>query len=149
METIKRIACIGSSAIDRRYRFTKAPIPGSASTATSSLHHGGVIRNVAETLAWLGLERNQVELISAVGDDAAGRSIVATLGELGVQTHRIVTLPGPTSECASMIVERLRDEIPELVSILPGVQPEAADLWNAPVARFELGAQLELLQQPA
>lgn len=77
------LVCIGASNVDRKLR-SLAPLQMHTSNpATLSETPGGVARNVAENLARLGLE---VHLITAVGDDAAGRSLLAQLQQLGVQT---------------------------------------------------------------
>ncbi len=52
--------------------------------------NGGVARNVAENLARLGLNTH---LLSAVGDDALGRNVLAATRQAGVQVDTCWTLP--------------------------------------------------------
>jgi pseudouridine kinase len=79
-----RIVCFGGAAIDRGYRLAQPPVAGTSNpAAVVAFGHGGVARNVAETLARLGLS---TELVTAVGDDSAGREVLAMLMTLGIET---------------------------------------------------------------
>lgn len=81
---VPRVVCFGGAAIDRGYRLAQPPVLGTSNPAeVIAFGHGGVARNVAETLARLGLA---TELVTAVGDDSAGRELLATLGALGIET---------------------------------------------------------------
>jgi pseudouridine kinase len=80
-----RIVCFGGAAIDRGYRLAQPAVAGTSNpAAVVAFGHGGVARNVAETLARLGIA---TELVTAVGDDSAGREVLATLGTLGIETE--------------------------------------------------------------
>ncbi len=78
------IVCIGGANIDRKLRLGAALQMGSSNPATQSETPGGVARNVAENLARLGLS---TQLISALGDDAAGRGLVAQAAGCGLSTQ--------------------------------------------------------------
>ncbi|NJL96010.1 MAG: hypothetical protein HC915_20900, partial [Anaerolineae bacterium] len=52
---------------------------------------GGVARNIAENLARLGLA---VSLVSAVGDDAAGRGLLESCRACGIRTEATHVVPG-------------------------------------------------------
>lgn len=77
------IVCIGGSNLDRKLR-TLAPLQlGTSNPVTQRETAGGVARNVAENLARLGLP---VHLLTAVGEDAAGRELLAQAERLGLDT---------------------------------------------------------------
>ena len=81
------IVCIGGANIDRKLRLGAALQMGSSNPATQSETPGGVARNVAENLARLGLS---TQLISALGDDAAGRDLLAQAAGCGLSTQGCV-----------------------------------------------------------
>jgi len=58
--------------------------------AALSLRHGGVARNVAETLARLG---HDVALLSVVGEDPEGADLIAGLERAGVETRYVSRSP--------------------------------------------------------
>lgn len=84
---MSRIVCIGAAGIDRLYRAHDALQPATSNPADVSVRHGGVARNVAETLARL---EHEVTLLSIVGDDDAGAAIVSALEDAGVETRHIL-----------------------------------------------------------
>lgn len=68
------VVCIGGANIDRKLRVAGPVRPGSSNPVQSaSESFGGVVRNVAENLARLGLP---VQLLTAVGQDSAGRALL-------------------------------------------------------------------------
>lgn len=75
------IVCIGGTNVDRKLRAIDALQMGSSNPARQHESAGGVARNIAENLARLGLP---VHLLTAVGRDAAGQSLLAQLQALGV-----------------------------------------------------------------
>ena len=75
------IVCIGGTNLDRKLRGLGPLRMGSSNPATQHETAGGVARNIAENLARLGLP---VHLLTAVGRDAAGQSLLAQLQALGV-----------------------------------------------------------------
>ncbi len=72
------IACIGGIDMDRKAWLHEPATLGSSNPIRSDATPGGVARNVAETLARLGLP---VTLFSVIGDDPAGTTVLR-------QTHR-------------------------------------------------------------
>ncbi len=87
-----RILCFGGAAIDRGYRLAQPPVAGTSNPAVvAAFGHGGVARNVAETLARLGLA---TELVTAVGDDSAGREVLAMIEALGTETAAVRIVVG-------------------------------------------------------
>jgi pseudouridine kinase len=77
------IVCIGGSNLDRKLRSLRPLQMGESNPASQRETPGGVARNVAENLARLGLP---VHLLTAVGDDAAGRELLAQAQRLGIAT---------------------------------------------------------------
>jgi len=66
----KDVVCVGGTAVDRVYRLSNLPRPGSgAHIVEMAQMGGGVEANVAAALARLGA---RVGLVSRVGDDADG-----------------------------------------------------------------------------
>lgn len=81
------VACIGAAHVDRKARVRGAVMAKTSNPATVTTSHGGVARNVAEVLARLGVG---VGLVSMTGDDAEGRSVVAALSRMGIDTRGVV-----------------------------------------------------------
>ncbi len=75
------IVCIGGTNLDRKLRAVGELRMGSSNPARQHESAGGVARNIAENLGRLGLP---VHLLTAVGADAAGQSLLAGLQALGV-----------------------------------------------------------------
>lgn len=94
------IVCLGGAAVDRVYRLAAPAVAGTSNPATVLGSAGGVARNVAELLARLG---TPVSLVSVVGDDEGGRSLLADLAALGVDTAGTVAIAGAaTAEYAAV-----------------------------------------------
>ncbi len=94
------IVCLGGAAVDRVYRLAAPAVAGTSNPATVGGSPGGVARNVAELLARLGAP---VSLVSVVGDDEGGRSLLADLAALGVDTAGTVAIAGAaTAEYAAV-----------------------------------------------
>ncbi len=68
------ILCIGATNLDRKLRLLGTLHPASSNPAAQTESLGGVARNVAENLLRAKLP---VRLITAVGDDDAGRRVLA------------------------------------------------------------------------
>jgi pseudouridine kinase len=101
------LVCIGGAAINRKYHAKGSLITGTSNPATGNITFGGVARNVAETLARL---EAKVTLVSLVGEDEAGRSILHHVNELGVDISQ--TIASPASATAEYIA--ILDEANEL-----------------------------------
>ena len=100
MQPPRPIVCLGGAAVDRVYRLAAPAVAGTSNPATVLGSAGGVARNVAELLARLGVP---VSLVSAVGEDEGGRSLLADLAALGIDTAGTVTIAGAaTAEYAAV-----------------------------------------------
>lgn len=86
---LRPIYCVGGANID--YMFTaKAELQrGTSNPVTSQTYYGGVARNVAENLShWT----SDVYLHTVVGSDPAGRRMLQTLQQAGVNIDHCLTL---------------------------------------------------------
>ncbi len=81
-----RIFCLGGATIDRSYRPLGRLLRGSSNPVAGRTGFGGVARNVAETLARLGVA---TALVAAIGDDDAGTRLLDHLTAQGVDLHLI------------------------------------------------------------
>jgi pseudouridine kinase len=85
------VVVIGSSVMDVIGRPLTALHPQTSAPGLVRMSPGGVARNVAENLARLGVE---VSLITAVGDDAAGRQLLEQAEAAGVGVEHALTISG-------------------------------------------------------
>jgi pseudouridine kinase len=81
------IVCIGGFNVDRKLRLLAQPLAHSSNPCTAHETPGGVVRNVAENLARLGLP---VALVATVGDDAGGRMLLDQAATVGIDTHAVI-----------------------------------------------------------
>jgi sulfofructose kinase len=90
------VVCVGGVAVDRIYRLSNMPQPGSgAHIVEMAQMGGGVEANVAAALARLGVRAG---LISRVGADADGVWVCDDLRAWGVDTTRVVSVPGVSTD---------------------------------------------------
>lgn len=81
--------------LDRKFHLVAASVLGTSNPAGVSTSSGGVARNVAENLAGLLTSHDvQVDLVSAIGDDDAGATLLAHLSEQRVGIRRVRVHPG-------------------------------------------------------
>lgn len=86
----KRIAVIGGMNMDIGGRAANALQLRDSNPGTVSLRPGGVGRNIAHDLRLLGAE---VSLVSAVGEDAFGRELLASCEALGLDMSMTLRRP--------------------------------------------------------
>jgi pseudouridine kinase len=96
------LICIGGANIDRKLRTLGALCMGTSNPASQRETPGGVARNVAENLARLGLP---AQLISAVGDDAAGRALLAGAAEAGLSTQGTLVAAGEVTGSYTAVLD--------------------------------------------
>jgi pseudouridine kinase len=91
-----RALVIGAAGLDLKVRPRSATVEfGRSNPGEIRWRWGGVARNIAENLARLGTD---VELITAVGDDWWGRTLLGRLHDLGIGTEGCLVVEGqPTS----------------------------------------------------
>jgi pseudouridine kinase len=85
------VVCIGGANIDRKLR-TLGPVQmGTSNPVSQHEAFGGVARNIAENLARLGMP---TRLLCAVGDDAAGRSMLDHAQSVGIDVKACLQATG-------------------------------------------------------
>jgi pseudouridine kinase len=90
-----RVVVVGAAAMDTKGHALEPLQPGTSIPGHVRVSVGGVGRNIAENLARLGLETT---LLSAVGDDEAGRHLLIQARDSGVNVdHVLVSSEHPTA----------------------------------------------------
>jgi len=97
-----RVVCIGNATVDRTFALLVDARGGTKNPAIARpVAFGGVARNVAETLARLGV---RVALIACVGADDAGAAILADARALGIDVSGcVITEDYPTPQYAAIL----------------------------------------------
>ncbi|MFT7722615.1 MAG: PfkB family carbohydrate kinase [Roseateles sp.] len=95
------VVCIGGFNIDRKLRLLARVLPGSSNPCEAHETPGGVVRNVAENLARLGLP---VALIAAVGDDAGGQLLLERAVQVGLDTRAVIRLRRHVSDSYTAVL---------------------------------------------
>lgn len=119
-----RVLVVGAAGLDLKVRANSADVePGRSNPGMIRWGWGGVARNIAENLAHLGVE---VNLITAVGDDWWGRSLLRELRDLGIHTDAcIVSSEEPTASYVALFHENGEpwvafDDMAVIKEITPG-----------------------------
>ncbi|CAN7548891.1 carbohydrate kinase [Massilia sp. LjRoot122] len=97
------VLCIGASNLDRKLRSIRKLALGTSNPATQDESFGGVARNIAENLARLGAP---VALITAVGNDASGRALLAHAEDAGIDTRGALRLDGVSSGTYTAVLDQ-------------------------------------------
>ncbi len=118
---IKSILCIGATLVDELYFSQNTIIPDSSNPATKSSSIGGVISNIAQHLALLGLNPT---LITVLGKDSEAISIAEQFNKLGISfsesnfdtpyTGKYVSVSQPNG---NLYVSVCQDATPEYLSV--------------------------------
>ena len=85
------VLVIGAAGFDIKGRASTTLLPGTSNAGRVRRSLGGVARNVAENLARLDVD---VKLLTAVGDDPAGREILEQAAGCGVDASPSIVVPG-------------------------------------------------------
>jgi pseudouridine kinase len=95
------VVAVGGVNLDTLARVTGARTdPGTSNPGRTTRTAGGVARNVAENLARLG---TPVRLVSAVGTDPAGDTLVDDLAAAGVDVDRVRRVDLPTGSYTAVL----------------------------------------------
>ncbi|HEX7983604.1 MAG TPA: carbohydrate kinase [Duganella sp.] len=105
------VLCIGAANLDRKLRSIATMQLGTSNPATAEEVYGGVARNIAENLARLNLP---TALLTALGDDGAGRALQDHAERAGIDTRGSLTL----TDTATGTYTAILDERGELVVAL-------------------------------
>ena len=81
---LRPVVCLGGANVDRKLRVAAPVRPGSSNPVSARETWGGVARNVAENLARCGVP---VQMLTAVGQDAAGRALLDDAARCGIDTR--------------------------------------------------------------
>ena len=88
------VIVIGGAGVDLIGRLECELLPGTKNAANIRTSYGGVARNVAENLSRLG---QRTILLTAVGDDHAGKQLLAQAVQAGIDvSHVLTTTEHPT-----------------------------------------------------
>ncbi|MGN7471596.1 carbohydrate kinase family protein [Brevibacillus sp. SAFN-007a] len=95
---LKRITeywlCVGGANVDVQGVTSARLLSGTSNPGHVQQAAGGVARNVAENLGWLGEE---VQLFALVGEDADGEWLRQVTAKSGVATHGMVRIAGQST----------------------------------------------------
>jgi pseudouridine kinase len=94
------VLCIGAANIDRKLRPMATLAMGTSNPARQEESFGGVARNIAENLARLG---TAVELVTAVGSDAAGSALLAQAEGSGIDTRGTLRVDGASGTYTAVL----------------------------------------------
>jgi pseudouridine kinase len=86
--------CVGGANVDVQGITSARLLPGTSNPGMVQQAAGGVARNVAENLGWLGEE---VQLFALVGEDADGEWLRQITAQSGVATHGMLRVPGKST----------------------------------------------------
>lgn len=89
------VVCAGGAVSDLKLHLRRPSVAGTSNPATAGSGFGGVARNVAENLA--ALLPGRVRLVSAVGDDEAGRALLTHAADRGIDVAGVRVRPGRTT----------------------------------------------------
>ncbi|HET8614677.1 MAG TPA: PfkB family carbohydrate kinase [Actinomycetales bacterium] len=94
------VVVLGGSNLDIKARSTERLQPGTSNPGTGSMSAGGVGRNIAENLARLG---TRTVLVSSVGRDAAGETVLAQSAAAGVVLDHVHRTDGATGTYVALL----------------------------------------------
>jgi pseudouridine kinase len=95
------IVCIGGVVADRVVLLDAPAVRGTSNPGSVVSSPGGVARNVAENLGRLGYRPS---LVSVIGDDTVGTSLVSGVRAAGVDARGVRTVPTePTAEYLAIL----------------------------------------------
>lgn len=140
-----RIAVVGSTNVDLTFRVARLPRPGETVPGSALTRgFGGKGANQAVMAARLGAT---VAMISAVGDDGAGRESLENYRAQGVDATHVRAVPGPTGT-AAIVVD---DSAQNTIVVVPGANDavSAEQVRAAGDAVRSAGVVLAQLETPA
>ena len=145
----KSILCIGATLVDELYFSQNTIIPNSSNPAQKSSSIGGVISNIAQHLALLGLHPN---LITVLGKDSEAILIASQFNKLGISfsesnfdapsTGKYVSIAQPDG---NLFVSVCQDATPEFLSI-PFLESKSNFIKDFDVILLDANSSAESLQ---
>ncbi|MBL8709406.1 MAG: carbohydrate kinase family protein [Rhodospirillaceae bacterium] len=97
------IVVAGGANLDIKSRIARRTVAATSNPGLTSTSGGGVARNIAENLAHL---RMPVQLLSVVGEDAAGDRLLVEAREAGIDTRLVMRRAGATGSYAATMNSR-------------------------------------------
>lgn len=94
------VVVVGGSNLDVKARTTARLQPRTSNPGRGSMAAGGVGRNIAENLARLGV---RTVLVTAVGRDAAGETVLAQTAAAGVELDHVHRTDEPTGTYVALL----------------------------------------------
>jgi pseudouridine kinase len=95
------IVCVGGVVADRVVSLDRPAVRGTSNPGSVVSSPGGVARNIAENLGRLG---HRPSLVSVIGDDTVGTSLVSATRAAGVDARGVRTVPTePTAEYLAIL----------------------------------------------
>jgi pseudouridine kinase len=127
------VVCVGAANLDRKLRSTDALALRTSNPASQSESFGGVARNIAENLARLG---TTVALLTAIGADTAGSTLLDHAEELGIDVRGALRLPGCCSGTYTAVLDRDGEMVVALadMALYDRLGPEFVDARQAQLA---------------
>lgn len=95
-----RVVVVGGAVLDTKLRTAGSPVLATSNPGTASWTAGGVGRNIAENLARLG---SPTVLLTAIGDDLAGESVIGRTAAAGVECRHVIVSSHPTGTYAAVL----------------------------------------------
>ena len=145
----KSILCIGATLVDELYFSQNTIIPNSSNPAQKSTSIGGVISNIAQHLALLGLHPN---LITVLGKDSEAISIAEQFNKLGISfsesnfdapsTGKYVSIAQPDG---TLYVSVCQDTTPDYLSV-PFLESKSNFIKDFDVILLDANCSAEALQ---
>jgi pseudouridine kinase len=90
----EHVLVVGGTLTDVKGKPLRGLAPGTSNPGRIQFSRGGTARNVAENLGRLGAE---VVLISAIGADLIGESMIRRTADTGVDTSHVIVVPDATT----------------------------------------------------
>jgi len=130
----KPVIVIGGAGVDLIGRLEDDLVAGTKNPANIRTSYGGVARNVAENLSRLG---QRTVLLTAVGDDQAGKLLLAQAVQVGIDvSHVLTTSEHPTGTYLGVLnrqgtLQFALDDINATQALTPEYIESHADLFKS------------------
>jgi len=144
------VTCVGAANLDRKLRSLAPLALHTSNPASQGESFGGVARNIAENLARLG---TAVALLTAIGNDSSGATLLAHAESLGIDTHGALRLPDAASGTYTAVLDADGDMVVALADmalydrITPGfVAARQAQLASSALVVADLNLPLDTVE---
>jgi len=129
-----RVFVIGGANVDIKGRASAAFVPGSSNPGEVTVSAGGVGRNIAESLARLGVS---VSLVTALGNDANGQLLRRRCAAARVDLSHALTVAAPTGSYLAVLDER--GEMVSAISDMRAMEELTMDdIANTPLCEADM-----------